>query len=297
MNNDRATAVIREVQAAVPAWASRLTARRRVESAFSGLHQSGRKGPGDEWAEARGYEIGDDVRRIDWSATARVGAVQVRDTIADRSARITLVVDCSASMRFGTDTITKADVALAACAAVALVAARQGDATGALLATGAGTKYLPAGSGSDHVNVALRKFASAFAHDGPVDFPAVLRQAHSLTRSAGVVVVVSDFHDERSAEEIRRLAVDHRTIAVVVDDVREREMVPVGTVTFVDPETDQQFTLDTDATSVRAAFASIANRRRSERIERLTRAGVEVAVATTGESWLTGIADLARRLA
>jgi uncharacterized protein (DUF58 family) len=292
----RPAAVVRAVQAAVPMWSARLAAGRQVDSAFSGLHATRRKGPGESWAEARVYEPGDDVRRIDWSATARTGSVQVRDTLADRALRVTLVVDCSGSMAFGTDTVAKADVALAVCTAVALVGARQGDSTAALLATPAAAAWIPPGSGVDHVNVMLRRFAASFGTEGTVDFAAAVRRAGALARAAGVVVVVSDFHDPAAAEELRRLAVDHRTIAVVVDDLREREMVPVGNVGFVDPESGDVFEFETDSAVFRRRFTEIADRRRVERFDALARSGAEIFVAATGPGWLADVARIAGRL-
>ena len=70
-------------------------------------------GPGTEAAEARVYNPGDDVRRIDWSVTARTHETHVRDAVAERELETTLVVDLTASMSFGTVNCEKRDIALA----------------------------------------------------------------------------------------------------------------------------------------------------------------------------------------
>jgi uncharacterized protein (DUF58 family) len=295
--SDRAMSVVREVQAAVPTWSSRLSARRRIDSPFAGLHPTNRRGAGEEWSEARSYEPGDDVRRIDWSATARSSSVQVRDTLADRNLRLTLALDCSGSMSFGTCSISKADLALASAAAAALVCARQGDATSALLATPSRSEWLAPGTGTDHVNIMLRKFISAFGKPGPVNFTEALRRTASLATSAGVVLAVSDFLDPGVESSLRRLAASHRTIAVVVEDPRELELVGVGNVEFVDPETLEVYEVETDSALLRSRFVEVANRRRSQRLEALVGSGAEVVILRCGPDWLKDVALLAGRLA
>ena len=90
-------------------------------------------GPGSEPAEARAYAPGDDVRRIDWAVTARTGDPHVRQAVAERELETTLLVDLTASMAFGTARSEKRDLALAAAAAFAHLAAGPGDRLGAVV--------------------------------------------------------------------------------------------------------------------------------------------------------------------
>src|SRR5918998_6391922 len=75
---------------------------RHPDGLLQGDHPSLVPGPGDEVAETRPYVIGDDVRRMDWNATARTTVPHVRLTLADRELTTWLVLDTSASMDFGT---------------------------------------------------------------------------------------------------------------------------------------------------------------------------------------------------
>ncbi len=61
-----------------------LTVVRRLEGYLHGEHLGLLPGPGTELAEAREYQVGDDVRRMDWAVTARTTVPHVRDLIADR---------------------------------------------------------------------------------------------------------------------------------------------------------------------------------------------------------------------
>ena len=113
-----------------------LTVTRRLDGLLQGDHQGLVPGAGTEADEAREYEPGDDVRKIDWPLTARSGVVHVRNTIADRELETWLLVDGSASMEFGTADSTKRDLALAAAAAIGFLGGRGGNRIGALVLDG-----------------------------------------------------------------------------------------------------------------------------------------------------------------
>src|SRR5436309_8782995 len=76
--------------------------RRLVSEIFSGQYGSVFRGLGMEFAEVREYVPGDDVRTIDWNVTARTGHPYVKKFIAEREMTVLLMVDGSASMKFGT---------------------------------------------------------------------------------------------------------------------------------------------------------------------------------------------------
>ena len=63
--------------------------------------RSGRPGDGYEFSQLRGYLEGDDPRRIDWSASARIGALQTRVYLEETALVFAAIVDESPSMRVG----------------------------------------------------------------------------------------------------------------------------------------------------------------------------------------------------
>ena len=79
-----------------------LTVRRKLDGVLQGEHLGLIPGPGSEPGEARPYQPGDDIRRMEWSVTARTTQPHVRQMIADRELETWLVVDASASLDFGT---------------------------------------------------------------------------------------------------------------------------------------------------------------------------------------------------
>jgi uncharacterized protein (DUF58 family) len=103
---------------------------RRVEGLLAGDFRSNLLGTGSELAMMRPYVAGDDVRRIDWNATARTGETYVRVDLAERVLVTWLVLDTSVSMQFGTADRRKADVAEGVAVAIGHLATRRGNRLG-----------------------------------------------------------------------------------------------------------------------------------------------------------------------
>src|SRR5204863_2145403 len=108
----------------------RFRVRPRAVSALAGAYHSARPGIGLTFAELRVYEPGDDVRHLDWNVTARQGRPYVRRFIEERSLTLWLIVDVSASLRFGPEGRTKADRAVQSAALLATAAIQAGDRAG-----------------------------------------------------------------------------------------------------------------------------------------------------------------------
>src|SRR4051794_41245806 len=107
-----------------------LSVRRRVDGLLEGVFRSPDLAAASELAQIRVYEPGDDVRQIDWNATARTGEPHVRVHVAERTLTTWLVLDTSPSMEFGTADRRKADVAEGVVLATGYVASRRGNRVG-----------------------------------------------------------------------------------------------------------------------------------------------------------------------
>ena len=74
---------------------------RKIRNQRVGTYQSPLRGPGFDFDEHQPYRPGDDVRRIDWNVTARMGTPFVRHTHAEREMNVMVVMDVSRSMTLG----------------------------------------------------------------------------------------------------------------------------------------------------------------------------------------------------
>lgn len=150
-----------------------LTVLRRIDGVLLGDYQGLIPGPGSEPGDSREYQVGDDVRLMDWSVTARTSVPHVRQPIADRELETWLVVDLSPSVDAGSHVapdgtvVTKRDLALAATATYGFLASAAGNRVG-LLVLGAGDEpvIVPPAGGRRHVRALLERVATAHADTG-----------------------------------------------------------------------------------------------------------------------------------
>jgi uncharacterized protein (DUF58 family) len=283
-----------------------LTIVRRLDGLLQGDYLGLLPGPGSEPAEAREYEPGDDVRRMDWNLTARTIVPHVRDLIADRELETWLLVDATASMDFGTGRVEKRDLAVAAVAAVGFLTERAGNRVGAYVLHGAGPRLVPARTGRAHMFGLLRTLLNS-----PRSGPGGVRPGRSegagwsgnygLGRAAdllrrtvarrGLVVVVSDFLEDAESWErpLRLLANRHQVLAVEVVDPRELSLPDVGLLTVVDPETGRRRDVQTADPRLRARYAAVAAEHRATTERALRRAGADRLLLRTDGDWVRDI--------
>ncbi|MEU4719416.1 DUF58 domain-containing protein [Nonomuraea dietziae] len=245
-----------------------LIVTRRLDGLLQGEHLGLVPGQGSEPAEARPYQAGDDVRRIDWNVTARTAAPHVRDLIVDRELEVWTLLDATASMDFGTAKMEKRELALAAVAAVGFLTQRTGNRIGAHLLHGGGVRRLPARTGRPHLMALLQAmFGLPRTSPGVAEPPlgAALEQLGRVVRRRGLVVVVSDFLDDPRSWEgpLRRLGVRHQVLAVEVVDPRELALPDVGVLTLIDPESGRRREVSTGDARLRLRYAEAAAAQRA----------------------------------
>lgn len=268
-----------------------LLVNRRLDGLLQGEYLGLLPGPGSEPGESREYVAGDDVRRMDWPVTARTTVPHVRQTEADRELETWLAVDLSASLDFGTAHHLKRDLALAAAAALTHLTVRGGNRVGAVVASGAGTRRLPARPGRRASQGLLRAVARTASAPGPVDLGALVEGLHRPVRRRGLAVVISDFlaPPGQWARPVRRLAVRHDVLAVEVVDPRELALPDVGVLELVDPETGAVHQVQTADPALRERYAAAAAEQRAAIAAALRRAGAAQLRLRTDSDWLTDI--------
>lgn len=268
-----------------------LTVRRRLDGLLQGNHLGLVPGPGTELGDARPYHPGDDVRRMDWSVTARTTEPHIRQTIADRELETWLVADLSASLDFGTAGCEKRDLVVAAAAAVGHLTRGGGNRIGAVVATGDGLIRIPARGGRPHLQHLLRALAQT-PRSGPGergDLAVALEQLRRPPRRRGLAVVVSDFIGPITWERsLRALGGRHDLLAIEVIDPRDIELPAVGLVTLLDPETGRTKEVST-TNELRSAFAAAAAGHREQVAVALRRAGAAQLVLRTDGDWVADV--------
>jgi uncharacterized protein (DUF58 family) len=184
---------------------------------------------GREFASLRPYHAGDDVRAVDWKATARRGAPVVREREPERDQAVWLVLDCGRllSARLA-DGRTKLDHAVDAALALARAAAARGDRAGAVLFGAEVTRVVVPARGRAGLAALADALHGAEARLEASDFAAAFQAVDARQRRRGLVVVLTDLDDPDSSAPLRagaaRLARHHLVRVVAVSDSEVAEV-------------------------------------------------------------------------
>lgn len=233
----------------------RIASRRTSPLRGGGAHRSRDKGAGLEFSQYRGYEPGDELRRIDWKLYARSDRFFVREAERDSPLTVWLVLDGSASMTQADEARpdwSRLDAARALAGAIAEVAVRQGDRVGLAVLREDGLQLVQPAGGARHRDRLLFALERAEARGELPDEPR-LRPLSQRIGADDMVVMVGDCFDERFIAFMVQLARSRREVACVqVLTVAEHTFPFDDGRVFRDPETGQQ--LPGDGRSLRAGF-------------------------------------------
>jgi uncharacterized protein (DUF58 family) len=139
-----------------------LHTRQVVNTLLGGEYHSAFKGQGVEFAEVREYQMGDDVRTIDWNVTARYGRPFVKVFEEERELTVMLMVDASSSGEFGSVEQTKNEIAVELCALLAFSAIKNNDRVGLIVFTDRIERFVPPKKGRKHVLRVVRELLAQF---------------------------------------------------------------------------------------------------------------------------------------
>lgn len=218
--------------------------RRLLNGALVGDSRSAIKGSGFEFDQIREYSFGDDIRFIDWKASARNNKLLVKQYIEERSRTVFLAIDVSASSIFGSGVTNKYSRVVELASVLALVAQHGKDHVGLLLFSDTIEEYIPAGSSLQHVHRILDRILSFTPKQSKTNITHALQHLLSIKKSDAIVFLISDFIDENIDTYLGQAARRYDLIAVRCLDANEKTIPPVGFITLQDVETGDMVELD-----------------------------------------------------
>ncbi len=228
----------------VPRIRARLTlhAHRKVRGMLEGQYASMQTGRGMDFNDLREYVRGDDVKDLDWKASARTGEMLVKRFVTERKHTVLLVVSTGRSMAAAHSPETsKRDLAIEVAGLLGWLAVRQGDFVAAAWGDAAAQHGLPARTGELHLERCLASVHDAVHPDAAgTDLVALLRYVARTVRRRTILLVVCDEEDvtPELTSALRLLVVQHEVHLVTVGDV-DPAAVPGRTVPAHDLDTDR----------------------------------------------------------
>ena len=271
-----------------------LRARVIVEGAFAGLHHNPSLGSATEFAEHKEYAPGDDFRRIDWKVVGRQDRYYVKRFEDETEMRTLLLLDSSASMGYGRNSVTKLMYAGFVAAALAYLLARQGDPAGLMIHDERMRRYLPPSGRGGHIRELLGTL-DTMTPGGPTNLAAALERVADLAQRKSLVIVFSDLLDVgasggggaakgKTAQALSQLSARGHDVALFhVLDPDEIDL-PFDEITeFLGMEPGDARDVVVDAADLRQAFARESAAFQSRWRQTCLQAGVEYRLVTTQE--------------
>ena len=221
---------------------------------LAGAYRSAFKGLGMEFEEVREYQTGDDIRSIDWNVTARMNHPYIKKFQEERELTVILVVDVSASLRFGSRDQLKSEVVAEIGAALAFSAIKNHDKVGLILFSEIIEKYVPPGKGVRHVLRIIRELLVFKPKQRGSNLKGALAFLGRVQRKAGICFVLSDFLCSDYAHEAALIAQKHDLISICLTDPYENVFPKISLVSLADLESRETSLLDTSVNQTQSQF-------------------------------------------
>jgi len=274
-----------------------LRAQRVVEGTMAGLHRSPLHGLSVEFADYRDYTPGDDLKRLDWRAYARSNRFYIKRYEEETNFRATLLVDASASMRYGRSAqrgeggMTKFDYAATLAASLAVLCLKQRDAVGLALFDEVERTWLRPSAVHSQLTKILDTLQSA-KPDRTTDLGFILNKVAAQINARGVIILISDLLCDLDAlyEGLGRLQFNGHDIMIFhVLDSEEIELPFNDSVLFRDIEGNEE--LFAEPWSFRQAYQRAMREFIAEAGNRCRTAGIDYTQLTTSDDLGQGLSQ------
>jgi uncharacterized protein (DUF58 family) len=278
-----------------------IVTERLVRDRMAGQYHSVFKGSGIAFSEVREYMPGDDIRLIDWNVSARMNEPYVKLFIEEREMTVLLLVDMSASGRFGSREQEKRELAAELAAVLAFSAIRNNDRVGLIVFTDEVERFVPPKKGKKHVLRVISEILSFEPRSPRTNLGVGLDFLGRIARRRAVAFVVSDFLAPAAQYDrpLRVAARRHDIIPVTVTDPLEEGLPSVGLLELEDPETGELVVFDTSGPEARA-FAAESRALRDAREALFKRLDLDAIAVRTDRPYLPALTSFfearARRL-
>ena len=223
-----------------------------------GITSAPQRGAGTDFKQLAEYRAGDSIRHIDWKATQRHQRPIVREYQDERDQRVVFLLDCGRRMRADEGAAAHSgshfDEALNALMLLAHVALKEGDAVGAMtFGTDASeARHFAPRKGSHSLNALMATLYDIEPRATHSDYLLAAAELMRVQRKRALIVVLTNFRDEDSAELEPALRLLRSRHLVLLASLRERALRELA---------DQPLAGDTKAVEIAGAHLFAQSRR------------------------------------
>ncbi len=239
--------------------------RKLVTTTMSGSYQSAFKGKGMSFSDLRKYQLGDDVRSINWKVTARSDDAYVNLYEEERDLTILIMVDISGSGIFGSKNMLKKDLAAEIAAIFGFSAIRNSDNVGLILFSDQIESYTPPKKGKEHVMRILRDIFYVTPKSKKTNIGEALGHVMKMMKKRCVIFLISDFIDSHFQRPLSICAKKHDVIPILIEDPLENILPKSGIVALQDQETNNIIHVNTSSPQIQKTYKNIKYAQKKER--------------------------------
>lgn len=236
--------------------------RRLVSGSLMGDTTSAHKGTGLDFDQLRDYQIGDDVRFIDWNSSARSQRLLVKQYIEERNRTILLTVDCSSSTFFGSDKRLKFDAIAEIAAILALIGNYGKDRVGLVLFSDIIHAYIPPARGTVHTKLIMEKLFTVQANSNTTNIAKALEYVAQLKLKNSLLFIISDFIDDNFEKSFKMVSRVYDTVAIKTTDENEQSLPAVGFLHVKDCESGALHLLDLSVSQQQKVHAHLQEQKK-----------------------------------
>ncbi len=262
---------------------------------FSGQYHSAFKGRGMAFSEVREYQMGDDVRTIDWNVTARSGTPYVKVFEEERELTVMLLVDVSGSGDFGSKVMLKRQLMTEICAVLSFSAIQNNDKVGIIFFSDKVEKFIPLKKGKSHILRIIRELIDFQPESKGTNLSEALRYLTNVVKKRSIAFLITDFMDTNYSDALKLANKKHDLVAIRIFDQLEQEVPNVGLLPIMDAETGEVIWLDTSKQETRTKLKASGLKFEAQLKETLIRSGVDMAEIRTDHSYVKPLLNLFKR--
>lgn len=236
--------------------------RKAITTQMQGDFHSVFKGSGITFDDVREYQYGDDVRSIDWNATAKGHSVYVKTFKEEREQVVYMLLDVSASQEIGDPGHQKVDIGKEICGVLALSAIKEGSQVGLLCFSDRKEAYVRPGKGDQHAYQLISNLYNLTPASTKTDLKSAINYLLNIIKRRSIVIAVSDFVDDDYLHNLKALSRKHDLIVVHLSDKRETNLPSLGIIPVYDKESRRTIWVNSSSSFFRKKVStSYATRR------------------------------------
>ncbi|HNY62952.1 MAG TPA: DUF58 domain-containing protein [Bacteroidales bacterium] len=269
--------------------------RKITQQIFSGQYHSAFKGRGMTFSEVREYQYGDDIRNIDWNVTARFNHPYVKVFEEERELTVMLLIDISASTRFGTRVQQKSDLITELAAVLSFSAISNNDKVGVIFFTNRVEKFIPPKKGRTHILRIIRELIDFKPQETETNIDEALRYLTNALKKRVTVFMLSDFVSKSFEKSLRIASNKHDITALQLTDPQDGVLPNMGLIKLKDAETGAIQYIDSSDRKARERYRHWWHSQQQYSAEQFTKVGVDYAQIHTHLDYVSSLKSLFQR--